>query len=151
GAPDGALSTMDGRDTVGTDGGRLSVGATVTLAFSSADLAAVRQLVDARARTAGLPVARRQDAVLTVDEIASNAVRHGGGVGRLDVWAGRGWFYFRVADEGHGLPIGVRPALPDPAQPNGRGLWIASRLADQLTVDSGPEGTTVTGAFLVPA
>jgi serine/threonine-protein kinase RsbW len=142
---------MDGRDTVGTDGGRLSVGAPVSLDFGSADLPALRQLVDARARSAGLPVARRQDAILTIDEIASNAVRHGGGTGRLELWAARGWFWFRVADDGRGLPVGIRPALPDPAQPNGRGLWIASHLADQLTVDSGPDGTTVTGAFLVRA
>jgi serine/threonine-protein kinase RsbW len=142
---------MDGRDTVGTYGGRLSLGATVSVAFGSADLPAVRRLVDAQARSAGLPVGRRQDAVLTIDEIASNAVRHGGGAGRLELWAARGWFCFRVADDGRGLPVGVRPSVPDPAQPNGRGLWIASRLADQLSVDSGPSGTTVTGGFLVPA
>lgn len=142
---------MDGRDTVGTDGGRLSVGGTVSLDFGSADLPALRQIVDAQAQSAGLPVARRQDAVLTIDEIASNAVRHGGGAGRLELWAARGWFWFRVADDGRGMPAGIRPSLPGPAEPNGRGLWIASRLADQLTVDSGPGGTTVTGAFLVHA
>ncbi len=141
---------MDGRDTVGTDGGRLSVGASVSVAFGSGDLPALRQLVETQARTAGLPVARRQDAVLTVDEIASNAVRHGGGAGRLELWAAQGWLCFRIADDGRGLLVGASPGMPDPAEPNGRGLWIATQLADQLTVDSGPTGTTVTGAFLVP-
>lgn len=142
---------MDEVEAAGTGGGRLHKGSAVSVAFASDDLPSLRRLVDAHGHTAGLSATRLQDAVLTVDEIASNAVRHGGGNGRLELWHAPGWFWFRVADDGRGLPRGVRPSLPEPSQPNGRGLWIASRLADQLTVDSGPSGTTVTGAFSVPS
>jgi anti-sigma regulatory factor (Ser/Thr protein kinase) len=130
---------------------RVTRGSTITLEFAVADLPTLRRLVEERARTAGLSVAQRQDAVLAVDEIAANAVRHGGGGGRLDLWLAPGWFWFRVADRGDGLPDGVGPSLPEPSQPNGRGLWIAKRLADLLTVDTGPDGTTVTGGFAVAA
>jgi anti-sigma regulatory factor (Ser/Thr protein kinase) len=130
---------------------RVMRGSSVSIEFAYADLSAVRRLVEAHALTAGLAESQRRDAVLAVDEIASNAVRHGGGGGRLDLWRSPGWLWFRVVDSGEGLPDGVGPSLPGPAQPNGRGLWIAKRLADQLTVDSGPDGTTVTGGFAAGA
>jgi anti-sigma regulatory factor (Ser/Thr protein kinase) len=121
----------------------------VSVAFAVDDLPALRRLVNARALSAGLSERRRSDAVLAVDEIASNAVRHGGGSGTLDLWFVQGWLWFRVVDGGAGLPPGGGPALPGPAQANGRGLWIARRVTDRFTVDSGPGGTTVTGAFAV--
>jgi anti-sigma regulatory factor (Ser/Thr protein kinase) len=130
---------------------RLRRESSVSIEFAFADLAAVRRLIEAHAVAAGLDEEQRSEAVLAVDEIASNAVRHGGGGGRLDLWHSPGWLWFRVVDRGEGLPDGVGPSLPGPSQPNGRGLWIAKRLADQLTVDSGPDGTTVTGGFLVAA
>lgn len=123
----------------------------VSVTFSADDLPAVRRIVETQARTAGLPELRRHDLVLAVDEIASNAVRHGGGAGTLDLWVAEGQLWFRVVDSGSGMAPGVRPALPEPTQANGRGLWIAHQVADQFTVDSGPTGTTVTGAFAVPA
>jgi anti-sigma regulatory factor (Ser/Thr protein kinase) len=122
----------------------------VSVDFASGDLPALRQLVDAHARRAGLSRAQCQDAVLAVDEIAANAVRHGGGSGTLSLWPAPGWFCFRVQDSGRGLPPDVAPHLPDPAQPNGRGLWIATHLTDELTIHSGPSGTTITGRFALP-
>jgi anti-sigma regulatory factor (Ser/Thr protein kinase) len=133
---------------VGSGRPRVRRGSSVSLEFAFADLASVRHLVDTHAVSAGLDEGQRRDAVLAVDEIASNAVRHGGGSGRLDLWHSPGWLWFRVVDRGDGLPDGVGPSLPGPSQPNGRGLWIAKRLADQLTVDTGPDGTTVTGGFV---
>jgi anti-sigma regulatory factor (Ser/Thr protein kinase) len=121
----------------------------VSVAFAVDDLPALRRLVDARALSAGLSDRRRGDVVLAVDEIASNAVRHGGGAGTLDLWFAHGWLWFRIVDGGAGLPAGAGRALPEATQANGRGLWIARRVADQFNVDSGPGGTTVTGAFAV--
>ena len=139
-----AVSTTQGRP-------RRDSPAPVSVSFAPTDLPAVRRLVDAHAHAAGMSRSRRQDAVLAVNEIASNAVRHGGGSGRLDLWFATGWFWFRIADRGVGLPPHTALALPEPSRTNGRGLWIAARVADRFTVDSGPAGTTATGAFAVPA
>ena len=126
-------------------------GTPVALTFAVTDLPAVRQLIESRAQDAGLPRDRRQDIVLAVDEIASNAIRHGGGSGRLEVWLAADQLWFRVSDDGRGFAAGPEPSLPDARQTNGRGLWIATRVADTLAVNTGPSGTVVTGAFSIPA
>ncbi len=38
----------------------------------------------------------------------------------------------------------VGRAPVEPGASNGRGLWIIRRLADQLDIVTGPEGTTIT-------
>ena len=34
--------------------------------------------------------------------------------------------------------------LPPPDQTHGRGLWLATRMCDDLAIDSSPEGTRIT-------
>ena len=88
-----------------------------------------------------------EDVVLVVYELATNAVRHGGGHGRLNLWRENNQFVFRVSDDGPGLAdprAGMEP--PAPNMSGGRGLWIARRLS-ALNIDTGPRGTTVTAAM----
>lgn len=54
--------------------------------FDGGQLAMLRRSVAKHAADAGLQDGRRQDFVLAVDEVVTNAVRHGGGHGRLEVW-----------------------------------------------------------------
>ena len=85
--------------------------------------------------------------VLIAHELASNAVRHGGGTGRLRLWSATGALYCEVSDGGSGLenPALAGQTQPAPSQSGGRGLWIARRLA-VLHIASSPTGTTVTAA-----
>ena len=92
---------------------------------------------------------RADDLALIVYELATNAVRHGGGAGRLRAWLGLRAVYCQVADFGAGFTsqtaFGVRPsALSD----HGRGLWLVESLADRLIVanghDASPTGAAVT-------
>jgi anti-sigma regulatory factor (Ser/Thr protein kinase) len=83
--------------------------------------------------------------VVAVNEITTNAVRHGGGTGHLRLWRADGRLFCQVVDRGPGVPPGrsghQRPA-PDTL--GGRGLWLARQGCQTLTIDSGTEGTAVT-------
>ena len=82
--------------------------------------------------------------VLIAHELASNAVRHGGGTGRLRLWLADDALHCEVTDSGAGLPNPGHAgrSLPAPSVPGGRGLWIARKLSE-LHVTSSSEGTTI--------
>jgi anti-sigma regulatory factor (Ser/Thr protein kinase) len=115
-----------------------------------AAVSALRQLMSGCAATAGLAPPRRQDFILAVDEVVTNAVRHGGGRGHVEVWLAGGRLWFRVSDTGPGMSTPLPQAPPAPTVLGGRGLWIAQRITDELSVVTGTGGTTVTGALNLP-
>lgn len=82
--------------------------------------------------------------LVAVNEIVTNAVQHGGGSGRVELWRAGDRLYCRVTDHGPGMP--ARWEQPDPPvyALRGRGLWLARRSCAGLTVRSTPEGTAVT-------
>jgi anti-sigma regulatory factor (Ser/Thr protein kinase) len=105
---------------------------------------ALRHEVASCAAAAGLTGERLDDFVVAVDELVTNAVRHGGGAGRLSLWRRPEAVVCEVSDDGRGLPVpGPVPHRPAPDQPGGRGLWLAAVLTDQLEIQSGADGTTV--------
>ncbi len=118
--------------------------------FDAGGLVALRAAVAAYAGELGAG-ARVDDLVLVAHELASNAVRHGGGRGRLRLWRDDYRVICRVGDGGGGIADADRAgtSLPPPRTAGGRGLWIARRLA-AVRIDTGPEGTTVTAAILLP-
>jgi serine/threonine-protein kinase RsbW len=118
--------------------------------FDGGQLAMLRHTVSKYATEVGLRGARCQDFVLAVDEVVTNAVRHGGGRGRLEVWVADGRLWFRVSDAGPGLAAPLPARAPEPTLPGGRGLWITNHVTDDLTIATGPLGTTVTGAMALP-
>jgi anti-sigma regulatory factor (Ser/Thr protein kinase) len=91
--------------------------------------------------------AAAEDMVLVAHELATNAVRHGGGWGRLRLWATDGRLWCEVSDGGPGLrdPFRVGTAPPAPTRPGGRGLWIVRQMSD-LTISTTTAGTTVEAA-----
>ena len=68
--------------------------------FTERDLQALRRIVAAHADRTALPASRVSDLVLIVAELAANAVRHGGGSGRLRVWSTGEALYCQVTDGG---------------------------------------------------
>jgi serine/threonine-protein kinase RsbW len=82
---------------------------------------------------------------VAVNEITTNAVRHGGGRGRLELWRTAGHLHCRVTDHGAGIPAGRhRPRRPDTHAVGGRGLWLASKASTDLHIETGTGGTKVT-------
>ena len=97
------------------------------------------------AEAAGLADGRLEDFVVAVNELLTNAVRHGGGSGRVELWREDGSVVCEVIDQGDGLAV-PRPDRPDrPAvdEPGGWGLWLAEELTDSFELDTGRGGTTV--------
>jgi anti-sigma regulatory factor (Ser/Thr protein kinase) len=118
--------------------------------FGAADLTRLRSAVAAYAAELG-GGAKVDDVVLIAHELASNAVRHGGGSGRLRLWRDDYRLLCRVSDSGPGLAdaAGAGAELPSVRVPGGRGLWIARRLA-AVRIDSGPTGAIITAAVPLP-
>ncbi len=112
--------------------------------FDGIDLYELRAAVSGH--VAGVAAERVGEAVVLIaHELCSNAVRHGGGSGRIRIWSDAGNIYCQVIDEGPGLsdPDDAGRTLPPPTLPGGRGLWIA-RTMSEVHIDAGPAGTTVT-------
>ncbi|HEY6144846.1 MAG TPA: sensor histidine kinase [Solirubrobacterales bacterium] len=115
----------------------------VNLEFGRADLAMVRHLVAQCARSARLGVRRNEDLVLSVCEVATNSIQHGGGEGTLKIWDEGGELVCAVHDHGRIKDPLVGRERPRPDQASGRGLWIANQLCDLVQVRSGHDGTEV--------
>jgi anti-sigma regulatory factor (Ser/Thr protein kinase) len=113
--------------------------------FTREELDEVRHRVQAVSDRHGLRDDALSDWVTAVNELMTNAVRHGGGGGRLRLrFDGR--LVCEVRDAGAGFVVtgrlGDRPR-PALSASGGMGLWIVGQMADVLSVDSGPGGTTV--------
>jgi anti-sigma regulatory factor (Ser/Thr protein kinase) len=142
------------RDAPGASGpgGNPAGGVLLELEFAGGSLYVLRQAVQAHAAAAGMGEARARDMVLVLNELASNAVGHGAGRGRLRMWSQDGALCCQVEDAGR-APRGGRPGAGDEAgaagwpYTPGHGLWLARLLADQMSVVSGPGGTCVTVRF----
>src|SRR5688572_19856647 len=106
--------------------------------FDVTSLVSLRSAVAAHGGALGLDDGRVEDLVLVAHELATNAVRHGGGTGWLRMWRADGAVYCEVADSGDGFPYARPQHRPNLGATGGRGLWIVARLVDQLHVDSGP-------------
>jgi anti-sigma regulatory factor (Ser/Thr protein kinase) len=125
--------------------------------FGQRGLLALRVAVAEHAPQVGLTEDRVDELVVIAHELASNAVRHGGGGGRLRLWNSLGRAFCQVSDDGPGMTDPARAGLERAPlyATDGRGLWIVRQLADEVEVRSGPQGTVVTailnllpGAFL---
>jgi len=94
------------------------------------------------AATAGLADGRLEDFVMAVNELLTNAVRHGGGSGHVALWRENGSVVCEVVDQGNGLAESHpdRPALDELG---GRGLWLAGELTDTIDIRTGADGTAV--------
>lgn len=106
-------------------------------------LGAARKLVGDEARRSGLPDERIANLVVAVNEVATNAIRHGVGEATLIVWQEEGALICEVSDAGrYDRPLAdrMRPGAEAGAS---RGLWLANHLSDLVQIHSNPKGTTV--------
>ncbi|MFK3983139.1 ATP-binding protein [Micromonospora sp. NPDC050397] len=113
--------------------------------FHRGQVSELRHSVAAHAEASGLTGERLDDFVLAVHELITNAVRHGGGRGRLQLWPTTGAVCCEVSDHGTGIDTDrlANRRRPAPDTAGGWGLWLARRLSDEMAVETGPTGTTV--------
>ncbi|WP_182901842.1 STAS domain-containing protein [Microbispora sp. H10830] len=132
----------------GSGGGKRNAGTPVLIldhSFDRGSLYPLRETLQAHAVHAGLPHGRSVDLVLTVHELATNAVFHGSGTGQARIWQLDGVLRCEVGDPGSS----GHDAAGWPVR-HGHGLWLARYLSDRFTIDSGPDGTLATADFALP-
>ena len=83
--------------------------------------------------------------MLAVNEVITNVVLHAGGHGRIVLWPAGGSAWCTVTDSGPGIPQSFRrpPEVPEAFEVGGRGIWLAHQLCDEVTMATGPIGTTI--------
>jgi anti-sigma regulatory factor (Ser/Thr protein kinase) len=113
--------------------------------FGRDEITMVRHEVSARLVAAGLAGDRLQGFVLAVNEVLTNVVLHAGGRGRVVLWLAGESAWCTVTDSGPGIPPRylVVPDVPGAFEVGGRGIWLAHQLCDEVTIASGPIGTTI--------
>jgi len=119
-------------------------GAARRIAFDGQALGAVRHAVADEARALQFGEPQLDAAVLAVNELAANSVRHGGGHGEVHVWRDRDELVCEVRDAG---AIGDRLAgrrRPTLEQLGGRGLWMVNQLCDLVQIRTPPSAPTNT-------
>ena len=87
-----------------------------------------------------------QDFLLAVDEMTSNALRHGGHPVDLRLWIGADRIVCTISDSGTGWDdpfAGYGPAHGEDLSRGGMGLWLARQLCDHVDITSGPDGALV--------
>jgi anti-sigma regulatory factor (Ser/Thr protein kinase) len=103
----------------------------------------LRELVGCHARDAGLDDDAVADFVLSVHEIATNSLRHGGGAGTARLWHDGPWLVCEIRDAGVVVDPLVGRRAPSADGLGGRGIWIANHLGDLVQLRSCANGTTV--------
>ena len=107
-------------------------------------ITAVRHDIAGLAAAAGLDGLRLDGFVLAVNEIMTNAVRHGGGRGLVRLVRTAGGLRCEISDKGSGEPARFNGrVLPPTEATGGRGLWLARHLCDSFDVETGGNGTRV--------
>src|SRR4051794_40976569 len=113
--------------------------------FTGDDLAALRHDIERFAAGHGLAGLALYRFVVAVNELTTNAVRHGGGAGLLELRQVGTVLHCRVVDHGPGMPPHRRDDTPPAKRAlNGRGLWMARQNSSSLHIDSRPSGTSIT-------
>lgn len=107
------------------------------------DPAPVRRFVVAQATRLGLPAGRLDDLILAVNEVATNAIRHGAGRGQVRVWRDERYLMCEVFDPGQATEGLFNVVPPSPDSEGGHGMWITRQLCDLVEIRSRPDGTTV--------
>jgi anti-anti-sigma factor len=137
-----------GRRLPGSGSGSGQEPAVLDQVFDGDSLYALRAAVAAHASQAGLAEGRVGDLVLAMHELATNAVWHGAGHGRVRIWNVGGALHCEVTDDGRRPADGAGPrARAAWRSKPGHGLWLIRQIADQTSVQTGPAGTVATVTF----
>jgi anti-sigma regulatory factor (Ser/Thr protein kinase) len=107
------------------------------------DPAPVRHFTVVEATRLGLAPNLVDDLVLAVNEVATNAIRHGAGHGEVRIWHDEQFLLCEVFDPGNGADASFSYLPPNPDSEHGHGLWITRQLCDLVEIRAKAGGTTV--------
>ena len=112
--------------------------------FTAEQLPSVRRFTEVHARHYKVDEGLIGDLVIAVNEIATNAVRHGSPYAELRMWIEDGRVIAEVHDSGTWTPAdtpGGSPPLPDAE--GGMGIWVARQICSAVNIRTGINGTVV--------
>jgi anti-sigma regulatory factor (Ser/Thr protein kinase) len=115
-------------------------------AADASDFAGLRHAVAAELATVTAPRDAVEDYLLAVDEMTSNALRHGGPPVSLRLWIAPDRIVCTIRDHGPGFDdpfAGYGPAHGEDLSRGGMGLWLARQLCDHVDISSGVDGVQV--------
>jgi anti-sigma regulatory factor (Ser/Thr protein kinase) len=116
--------------------------------FDADGLYALRAVLAAHASRLGAGPAVLDRLLIVAGELAANAVRHGGGRGRVRLWRTGTELRCQIIDQGPGMADPTAGShLPGPMATSGRGMWMCRQLCADLVIDSGDRGTAVTAVL----
>lgn len=107
------------------------------------EMAPVRQFVADHAVRLGVPPDRLDDFTLAVNEVATNAVKHGAGHGVARLWSTDRRVVCEITDPGAATDNFLGFLRADPHAERGHGLWIARQVCDLMEMRTGASGTIV--------
>jgi anti-sigma regulatory factor (Ser/Thr protein kinase) len=113
--------------------------------FGREEITLVRHEVTGSLSAAGLGGDRLHGYVLAVNEVVTNVVLHAGGQGRITLRLAGDSAWCTITDSGPGIPAHYlsSPEVPGAFEVGGRGIWLAYQLCDEVTMATGPIGTTI--------
>ena len=128
-------------------------GALLDRPFGRDDISVIRHEAQTRLVAAGFSGDRLQGFVLAVNEVITNVVLHAGGHGRVVIKMANGSVWCTVTDSGPGIPQRYLspPDVPEAFEVGGRGIWLAYALCDEVTMATGPIGTTLGLRMALPS
>jgi anti-sigma regulatory factor (Ser/Thr protein kinase) len=90
--------------------------------------------------------------ILVVNELTTNAIRHGGGRGCVQLWRHADDLWCEVVDDGPGIaaPALNRMSATGPG-PRGHGLWLTRHICSDVHIDTGRHGTRILLRYPLPA
>lgn len=104
--------------------------------FDGDGLYGLRATISAHAPRLELSAEQTEHLLIVAGELATNAIRHGGGGGRLRLWRMQDSLFCQVSDTGPGIDdprVGSSP--PDQECTGGRGVWICRQLCAALLIE----------------
>lgn len=122
-----------------------SGGALLDRSFGRDDISVIRHEAQTRLIASGFRGDRLHGFVLAVNEVITNVVLHAGGQGRIEIRVEDDSVWCTVTDSGPGIPQRYLrpPDVPEAFEVGGRGIWLAYALCDEVTMATGPIGTTL--------
>jgi anti-sigma regulatory factor (Ser/Thr protein kinase) len=110
-------------------------------------VSACRNAAAAEAQRLGFDARRAGDIQLTVSELVTNSILHGGGHGRLRMWSDASRLVIDVSDQGALADPLVGRIRPSVERQGGRGLWLVNQLSDLVRMRADADSTVIRSHF----
>ena len=104
----------------------------------------VRRFAAAHGRGFGLDDDATVDLMIAINELATNAVRHGSPLAWLRMWSADDRMCAEIHDSGNWTPLAAPGHVPPAADAEGKmGIWITRQICSAVDITTGDDGTTV--------